>query len=663
MTMNLSRKISGCLGAMMLISSLPAAGAEVVCRAECAGAVAENALAQLRSLTGCDTVSVSMPSDWAGGAEGYELRRKGQSITLSAGSPSGLLYGAMHLAMRPVVSDTTIFESPAFALRVLNHWDNPDGTIERGYAGRSIWEWDSLPETVSPVYDEYGRRCAAVGINVSVLNNVNAKPEMLTSEMIKKAAAIADALRPWGIRTALSVNFASPMALGELPTADPLDPSVCEWWEKKASEIYTLIPDFCGFLVKANSEGEPGPMDFGRSHSEGANMLAKALKPHGGIVMWRAFVYSPEGDDRASQAYDEFKPLDGLFDPNVIVQIKNGPIDFQPREPHSPLFGAMPGTPQMVEFQVTQEYLGHANHVAFLAPMWREFFDAVSPEKLTAVAGVANIGDSPNLTGHPMADANWWAFGRLAWNPDLSPEEIAEEWVSARLLNGRDSSPSFSESKRRLVEMLAGSYEAVVDYTMPLGLHHLFAFGHHYGPEPWCAVEGARPDWLPSYYHRADSKGLGFDRTHTGSNAVSRYSEPWHGLYASLDSCPDNMLLWFHHVPWNHRMQSGLTLWEDLCHHYARGIAKVEAMQDVWNGVRQDIDPEVWAEVDHRLGIQHRDAIWWKDACLLYFQQFSGLPLTDEALPAQHTLSDLMKVSLPIDNYTNPTAAQLDAVR
>ncbi len=602
----------------------------------------------------------SRPSD---GNDSYEITRQDDRITITAPTDLGALYGAYHLARLSASGaqiPSHISESPAFALRILNHWDNLDGTIERGYAGRSLWKWDELPDVVSPRYADYARRNASIGINATVLNNVNASPLILSTPYLHKIKALADTFRPYGIKVFLSVNFASPMALDSLPTADPLDPAVQKWWKRKADEIYSLIPDFGGFLVKANSEGQPGPMDFGRTHAEGANMLARALRPHHGIVMWRAFVYSPIDADRAKQAYMEFQPLDGRFDPNVIIQIKNGPIDFQPREAYSPLFGAMPATPQMVEFQVTQEYLGHANHLAFLAPMWQEFFSQVSPASLKAVAGVANVGDDPNMTGHPLADANWYAFGRLAWDPTLTPEAIAGEWIDSRLI---DPAETPADIRRSLIDMFTTSRETVVDYMMPLGLHHIFAWGHHYGPEPWCDIEGARPDWMPSYYHRADKAGLGFDRTPSGSDAVSQYPDSLRSVYTDISTCPENLLLWFHHVPWNHRMQSGRTMWQELCHRYATGAARAARYQHVWADARPYVNSAIWTDVNRRLVTQARDAQWWKDACVLYFSQFSSQAPTPEVYPIHHTLPDLKNINLGIDNYTNPSPALLDSLR
>lgn len=592
-------------------------------------------------------------------AESFAISRDGGTIIIRSSDDAGALYGAYSL-LRDSVSIPRE-ESPAFPLRLLNHWDNLDGTVERGYAGHSLWDWEALPDSISPRYEEYARENARIGINGTVLNNVNASPKILSHDYLMKVARLADTFRSYGIKVYLSVNFASPMVLDSLPTADPLVPEVAAWWKNKADEIYSLIPDFGGFLVKANSEGQPGPMDFGRTHADGANMLARALAPHNGIVMWRAFVYSPIDADRAKQAYMEFQPLDGQFDPNIIIQIKNGPIDFQPREPYSPLFGAMPHTAEMVEFQVTQEYLGHANHLAFLAPMWKEFFDYVDPSSLKAIAGVANIGDSECMTGNPLADANRYAFGRLAWDPSLSSGQIAKEWIGSNLLTGEKAIPD--SIRNSLIDMFLTSRETVVDYMMPLGLHHIFAFGHHYGPEPWCDVPGARPDWLPKYYHRADSEGLGFDRTTGGSNAVEQYPEPLRSQLNGRDTCPEKFLLWFHHVPWNYRLQSGRTLWDELCLHYERGVLAAEDYRRRWQEAAPYIDPALHADVAKRLRTQAADARWWKDACLQYFREFSRLPYPAGVTPPAHPLDELKKITLPITNYESPTPALLDSLR
>ena len=594
-------------------------------------------------------------------AEGFRIRHEDNKITLTSPTETGLLYAAYHLlrmqetGQNVVEAQTT--ENPAYNLRILNHWDNMDRTVERGYAGQSLWNWEELPNTLSDRYKEYARANASIGINGTVLNNVNASPKILSAEYLQKVKALADIFRPYGLRVYLSVNFASPMALNSLSTADPLDKEVIRWWKNKVKEIYRIIPDFGGFLVKANSEGQPGPCDFGRTHAEGANMLADALKPYKGIVMWRAFVYSPSDADRAKQAYLEFEPLDGQFRNNVIVQVKNGPIDFQPREPYSPLFGAMQHTPLMAEFQVTQEYLGHSNHLAYLAPMWKEFFEFVAPASLKAVAGVANIGTDANWCGHTFAQANWYAFGRLAWQPSLSSGNIADEWLKQTF----GSQPS--DISAQLKKMMLDSHEAVVNYMMPLGLHHIFAWGHHYGPEPWCSIPGARPDWLPSYYHRADKQGIGFDRSSKGSNAVAQYPETLAKQYDNIDTCPEEYLLWFHHVPWSHRMKSGRSLWDELCHHYDNGVRQVRDFQKIWDAAEKYIDAERFHEVQSKLKIQARDAVWWKDACLLYFQEFSGMPIPYEIERPIHELKDLQKVHLPISNYECPTKELLNKNR
>lgn len=606
-----------------------------------------------------DKVSLQLMADseyFAFGKDGYTINVENGTTVLRSMSETGLLYAAYHLlrlqACGEDCSRLDIKEKPLNDIRILNHWDNPDGTIERGYAGRSLWKWDELPAKVSPRYAEYARANASIGINGTVLNNVNASPEVLSSDNLKKVKTLADIFRPYGIKVYLSVNFATPIKLGGLATADPLNSDVAEWWKQKVHEIYSMIPDFGGFLVKANSEGQPGPCDYHRTHAEGANMLASALKPYGGIVMWRAFVYSPSDADRAKQAYLEFKPLDGKFLDNVIVQVKNGPIDFQPREPYSPLFGAMPHTQLMVEFQVTQEYLGHSNHLAYLAPMWKEFYSYYSPSNMKAAAGVTNIGDDTNWCGNDLAQSNWYAFGRLAWNPALSSEGIAREWLAQTFT-------ADSRFVRPMTEVMMQSREAVVDYMMPLGLHHIFAWGHHYGPEPWCEIEGARPDWLPTYYHRADKEGLGFDRTTDGSDAVSQYPDSLAAVFNSIDSCPDEFLLWFHHVPWKHEMKSGRTMWDELCLHYQRGVDAARGFRDTWKDMSPYVDAERHAAVAHRFDIQASDAVWWKDACLEYFRTFSHMKYPAGVEKPRFSLKKLKKVKLPIDNYTCPSADML----
>ena len=557
--------------------------------------------------------------------------------TITAKSEQGLLYGAYAL-----LRGESGYSAPFFKLRILNHWDNPNGTVERGFAGESIF-LDPDPERIRM----YARANASVGINGTVLNNVNAKPEALSTESLQKTKAIADQLRPYGIRVYLSINFASPIKVGGLETADPLDTKVVRWWKEKVKEIYRLIPDFGGFLVKANSEGEPGPQDFGRTHSDGANMLARVLKPHKGIVMWRAFVYAPQSPDRANQAYLEFMPLDGQFADNVIIQIKNGPIDFQPREPYSPLFTAMQKTQMMVEFQLTQEYLGAANHLVYLAPIWQEFFSFVKPGSLKAMAGVANIGNDTNWCGHHFAQANWYAFGRTAWDPALKPEKIADEWI--RL--------TFSSDERLLSpvrQIMQESREACVKYMMPLGIHHIFAGTHHYGPEPWYAPKGLRADWTPPYYHKADSIGMGFDRTLTGTANVRQYPEALCRLYNDINTCPENLITWFHHVPWDHKMKSGRTFWDELCHQYDEGVHEARRFLTVWDAMQPYVDAQRFSEVQRKLRIQARDAEWWRDACLLYFQTFSHRLIPQDMEHPVHNLEEMMQFHIPISMYENP---------
>lgn len=607
------------------------------------------AIAELKNAWKGDPVLLEKKK--TGRGDGFAITSSEHQVRILSSTETGLLYGAYSLLRMQAAGQLTVplsvTEQPAYDLRILNHWDNPDGTVERGYAGRSLWNWEELPGTLSPRYEAYARANASVGINGTVLNNVNASPQVLTTGSLEKVKALADVFRPYGIKVYLSVNFASPIRLGKLDTADPLDKEVIGWWKQKVKEIYAMIPDFGGFLVKANSEGQPGPCDFGRTHAEGANMLADALKPYGGIVMWRAFVYSPTDSDRAKQAYLEFMPLDGQFCENVIVQIKNGPIDFQPREPYSPLFTAMKQTPMMVEFQITQEYLGFSNHLAYLAPLWEEFFGEVRPDRLKAAAGVANIGMDVNWCGHHFAQANWYAFGRLAWNPLLTSDRIADEWL-------QQTFTSQSAFVCPVKAMMLQSREAVVDYMMPLGLHHQFAWGHHYGPEPWCSVRGARPDWLPSYYHRADKEGIGFDRSSKGSNAVSQYPDSLRLIYNDKTTCPEVYLLWFHHVPWQYRMKSGRTLWGELCRAYDRGVRQVRGFQEIWDSVEPFVDARRFREVQSKLKIQMRDAVWWKDACLLYFQTFSGMPIPAGIERPVHELEDMKRFRLEISNYECP---------
>ena len=547
-------------------------------------------------------LDATMPDD-----DGYNI----QGHTITARRDIGLLYGTYAL-LRGESKES----HPQFPLRLLNHWDNLDGSIERGYAGESIFEWLHLDQQL---IRDYARANASIGINGSVLNNVNASPKMLTTPYLKEVRKIADILRPYGIKVYLSINFATPMALGDTKTADPLNKSVAKWWKKKAKEIYKLIPDFGGFLVKANSEGQPGPGDYHRSHADGANMLADALKPYKGIVMWRCFVYGAnhKGEDRVKQAVSEFKPLDGQFRDNVILQTKNGPLDFQPREPYSPVFDQIRQTPNMVELQITQEYLGQSRHLVYLAPMSKEFFSFVPARQLKGIAGVANIGKDRNWCGHHFSQANWYAFGRLAWNPELTSEEIANEWLKQTFT----SDPDFL---RCMGQVMAESREACVDYMMPLGLHHIFKFDHHYGPEP----EGFKADypleWCPVYYHNATPDSIGFNRSHTGTDATSQYRPDMAKLYDNIETCPEDVLLWFHRVPWTYRMKDGSTLWESLQYHYNRGVITVEQHHNLWhNLMRHHVDEQRWREVDERLEDQLQNAREWRDVCLRYFGQFA----------------------------------------
>jgi alpha-glucuronidase len=584
------------------------------------------------------------------GDEGYLIRSvriDGHPATaVAANTDVGALYGAFHLlrliqTAQPLDA-LDIREMPKLKVRVLNHWDNLDRHVERGYAGESIWDWHRLPGWKDPRYTDYARANASIGINGTVLNNVNSNAQSLTPMYLEKAAALAGVFRPYGIKVYLSARFSAPMEIGGLKTADPLDPAVRRWWKAKADEVYRAIPDFGGFLVKANSEGQPGPQDYGRSHVDGANMLAEAVAPHGGIVMWRAFVYSHEQpDDRAKQAYSEFVPFDGRFAPNVLVQVKNGAIDFQPREPFHPLFGAMPKTPLMMEFQITKEYLGFATHLAYLAPMYEETLRAdtqvrgpgstvakvidgtLEGHALTGMAGVANIGSDRDWSGSHFDQANWFAFGRLAWDPFLDAEAIAREWTKMTF----STDPAVVEP---VVAMVMGSREAVVDYMTPLGLHHLMGRGHHYGPAPWDAGS-ERADWDPVYYHRADKDGIGFDRSATGSNAVAQYAPPVAAQFGDVAQVPEQFLLWFHHLAWDYTLKSGLPLWDELVAHYDRGVDYVAGMRRTWDGLAGKIDPERHAQVAAFLAIQQQEAQWWRDASIAYWQSLNGLPL-----PAGH---------------------------
>lgn len=591
--------------------------------------------------------------------EGYNIyarpAQQGDNIqyeaTITASNPIGLLYGAYELIrlqntdayntgsgnqqnFSKAIDET---EKPQVGLRILNHWDNLDGSIERGYAGKSIFKWEeiklgkngkggSISKSLHDRLITYARANASLGINGSVLNNVNASPKMMTAEYINKVKIIANILRPYGIRVYLSINFASPMALGYTKTADPLDKKVQQWWKKKAKEIYATIPDFGGFLVKANSEGQPGPGDYHRTHADGANMLADAVKPYGGIIMWRSFVYGAnhKGEDRVKQAVSEFKGMDGKFRDNVILQSKNGPLDFQPREPYAPIFDNIKQTPQIAELQITQEYLGQSKHLTYLAPMWKEFFGFVNPDRLVGISGVANIGDDANWCGHPFSQANWYAFGRLAWNPSLTAEEIAHEWLVQTYENQ-------DEKFTKPVEMMMmTSRKACVNYMMPLGLHHIFKFDHHYGPEPDGFIASYPLEWCPVYYHKADAQGVGFDRSSKGTDAVGQYPEPYRSMYDNIATCPEEYLLWFHHVPWTYKMKSGSTLWQELCMKYNMGVAMVEVYRDFWHTSAKQYmkgHEQEWQHTDSLLNVQLENAKEWRNTCLKYFQTFSKMKI------------------------------------
>ena len=579
------------------------------------------------------------------GQEGFVILREkvsGQNaIVITANTEIGVLYGVFHflrlLQTEQDISSLRIISFPRIKLRMLDHWDNLNGTVERGYAGFSIWNWHTLPTFIKRRYIDYARANASIGINGAVLNNVNADPRIMTRHYLKKVAALADVFRPYGIKVYLCANFDAPIILGKMKTANPTDPRVQEWWKDKAKEIYSFIPDFGGFLVKANSEGQPGPSDYGLTQADGANLLANAVKPYGGIVMWRAFVYTYNAKDRAKQAYEIFKPLDGKFADNVLLQIKNGPLDFQPREPFTPLFGAMPKTNLMMEFQITMEYLGQGTSTVYLAPLFKETLESDTYAKgkgstvakvidgsldahtLTGIAGVSNIGADRNWTGNEFGQSSWYAFGRLAWNPNLSSEEIADEWIRMTFSNDKDVVSSIEE-------MMMQSREAVVNYMDPLGLNMIFGYDNHYGPGPWIDYS-PHPDWNSTYYHRADSLGIGFDRTKSGSDAVSQYHPPLSGEFASLTECPPKFLLWFHHVRWDYRMKSGKTLWDEICYHYYAGVDSVREMQKVWNSLKGKIDNEEWNDERMFLEIQEKEAVWWRNACVLYFQTFSKMPI------------------------------------
>lgn len=600
------------------------------------------------------------------GSEGYLIHTTNYSgykiYIVAANEDVGVLYGTFHflrlLQTNKPLEKLEITSFPKIQLRVLNHWDNLDRTVERGYAGFSIWDWHKLPNYIKPRYIDYARANASIGINGAVLTNVNANALVLTPMYLEKVAALADVFRPYGIKVYLTARFSAPIEIGGLETADPLAPAVQKWWNNKVKEIYDYVPDFGGFLVKADSEGQPGPNNYNRSQAEGANMLADALKPFDGVVMWRAFVYNFDvNEDRAKQAFNEFKPLDGKFRDNVLVQIKNGAIDFQPREPFHPLFGAMPQTPLMMEFQITQEYLGQATHLVYLSTMYKEVLDADTYAKgegstvaevidgtldnhsLSGIAGVSNIGTDRNWTGHTFGQANWYAFGRLAWNHSLTSEEIADEWIKMTFNN----KPGMVE---KVKDIMLASHEITVNYMTPLGLHHIMGWDHHYGPAPWIK-DKHRDDWTSVYYHRADSEGIGFDRTASGSNAVAQYHEPVEKKFSSIETCPEKYLLWFHHVEWDYVTNSGRTLWDELCYRYYEGADSVKWMQEQWNSIKGDIDKERFNRVKMLLSIQEKEANWWRDACVLYFQTFSGKPIPEGLEKPEHSLEYYQSLEFP----------------
>ena len=575
------------------------------------------------------------------GNEGFIIKTRPGKTIITANTDIGVMYGVFHflrlMQTQQIVLNLNIISSPKIKLRILNHWDNLNRTVERGYAGFSIWDWHKLPDFIDKKYIDYARANASIGINSTVLTNVNANASVLTRSYLEKVKALADLFRPYGIKVYLTARFSAPIEIGKLRTADPLNDSVQQWWRQKVKEIYELIPDFGGFLVKANSEGQPGPQDYNRTHADGANMLADAVAPFNGIIMWRAFVYSSTSNDRFKQAYEEFKPLDGKFRKNVLVQVKNGPIDFQPREPFSPLFGAMQQTPLMMEFQLTQEYLGQGTHLVFEAPLFKEALNADTHSKgkgstvtkvidgslnnfsLNGIAGVSNIGNDINWCSHPFAQANWYALGRLCWDYDLSSAKIADEWIRQTFTND----VSFVEPVKKIMMQ---SREILVNYMTPLGLTHIMYNGHHYGPMPWGNTLN-RPDWNPVYYHKAGASGIGFDRTAKGTNALSQYAMEVQNEFNDINKCPDEYLLWFHHAAWDHKMHSGRTLWNELCYKYNSGVDSVRSFIKQWNSLKKYIDEDRFKQVDQLLNIQLKDAIWWRNACLLYFQTFSKMPI------------------------------------
>ena len=600
------------------------------------------------------------------GDEGFVIisikNNQKNSIVIAANTDAGVLYGVFHflrlLQTNQNIQNLAITSAPKIKYRLLNHWDNLNRTVERGYAGFSLWDWHKLPDYIDQRYIDYARANASIGINGAVITNVNANADILTKEYLVKIAALANVFRRYGIKLYLTARFSAPIEIGKLKTADPLDEGVRQWWKDKATEIYTYIPDFGGFLVKANSEGQPGPQDYKRNHADGANMLADAVAPHGGIIMWRAFVYSHESpEDRLKQAYREFKPLDGKFRKNVVVQVKNGPLDFQPREPFSPLFGSVPATPLFMEYQLTQEYLGFATHLVFEAPLFKEVLDADTYEKgkgstvakvidgtleghdLSGMAGVSNIGNDINWTGHPFGQANWYTLGRLAWNHELTSAQIADEWIRQTFTNN-------AQVVDTIKKMMLGSRETTVNYMTPLGLHHIMGYGHHFGPAPWYD-KAPRADWNPVYFHKADAAAIGFDRTEKGTDFLSQYSPKVRKQFEDVNTCPEEYLLWFHHVRWDHKMKSGRTLWDELCYKYNLGVDGVRRMQKEWNSTENMIDKQRFNHVKQLLTIQEKEAVWWRNSCLLYFQTFSKMPIPANYEQPDKTLEYYKSLNFP----------------
>ncbi|MGC4889673.1 alpha-glucuronidase [Micromonospora sp. DT227] len=595
------------------------------------------------------TPAVNGRGDGALGDEGFLTARSAGVTVVLADAPAGLLYGLFHVVRLGAaafdVDRPARRNVPALSRRMLDHWDNVavhpvSGQVERGYAGGSIFWRDGAARRDTARIRDYGRLLAAAGINAIAVNNVNVHDTeaRLLTDRLGDVAEIADVLRPYGVRVHLAVTFAAPVVLGGLPTADPHDDRVRAWWAAAAERVYARIPDFGGFLVKADSEGRPGPFTYGRDHADGANLLAAALAPHGGVVHWRAFVYDHHQDwrdrstDRARAAYDHFTPLDGRFADNVIVQVKFGPVDFQVREPVSPLLLAMPATRMAVEVQVTQEYTGQQRHVCWLGPCWSEVLrfaprgdagtvaDVVAGARGGGLAAVASTGDDPFWTGHPLAQANLYAVGRLAWDPRLAPDAVLDEWIGLTWPPATTPDPDLL--RRTLHEIMDDSWRGYERYTAPLGVGFMVRPGHHYGPD----VDGYEyTAW--GTYHFADRDGVGVDRTRaTGTGFTGQYPEPWSEVYESRERCPDELLLFFHHVPYDHVLHSGRTVIQHIYDTHFAGVEQVEAMRERWRRLAGLIEPAVYERVAERLDEQVRSAIQWRDQINTYFFRKSGVP-------------------------------------